>query len=507
MPMTAPAPTAVPTSPVSKPRRRWWQFSLRTLLVGMVGLSMVLALFAFQLQRARRQAAAAENIRKLGFVVEYTYRYEPGKPQLVENPVAESPISWPLVALLGTDFFHDVVDCHPPLQEQPPTSIEDVRRFWQAIEKLPKLRRIQLPNNRGNWIDGRTTTEALRNHHQLQSLLLRNGNLSGEDLQPLAGLERLEGLDVSRNRIDDAGGKYLAAMRKLKQLDLAYNQIGEEGARELAKSRSITWLNLNNNRLTVASVTHLAQMTQLEHLEVDARVNNDVLIALSKLSNLEYLGVGSGGSDRGLREICRLDKLRSLSIGGEGFTDAGVAHLVKLTELTDLSIGGKGITDEGLAAIGKLHKLERLGLSGSFTDEGLAKLASLTELRSLGIQRAPIDGTAFAKLTGLTRLEQLSLSECRVNEAGLTCILQMPRLRNLMVSSSTITGHDLGGVKWPPGAGFHQIILDSSELDDEGLMALGKITCSHLVISGSKVTAEGVKRFRKANPAVTVIGP
>jgi len=65
--MTAESTTAdVCAARETRPRRSWRQFSLRTLLLLMLVLSVCFALFAFRLQRARRQAAAVATIRKLG---------------------------------------------------------------------------------------------------------------------------------------------------------------------------------------------------------------------------------------------------------------------------------------------------------------------------------------------------------------------------------------------------------------------------------------------------------
>ena len=59
---------SAPTTP--KPRRRWLQFSLRTLMVLMLVLGCGLAWFAREVQRAWAQRDAAVAIRKLGGRVE-----------------------------------------------------------------------------------------------------------------------------------------------------------------------------------------------------------------------------------------------------------------------------------------------------------------------------------------------------------------------------------------------------------------------------------------------------
>ena len=56
--------TTAPTTP--KPRRRWLQFSLRTLMVLMLVLGCGLSWLAREVQQARAQREAAKAIGKLG---------------------------------------------------------------------------------------------------------------------------------------------------------------------------------------------------------------------------------------------------------------------------------------------------------------------------------------------------------------------------------------------------------------------------------------------------------
>jgi len=111
-------------------------------------------------------------------------------------------------------------------------------------------------------------------------------------------------------------------------------------------------------------------------------------------------------------------------------------------------------------------------------------------------------------LKTLAKLSDVSLSDCRVNDEGLACLLQLPQLRHLSVTTSTVTGHNLDELTCEAGATIVDIGLFSSEVDDAGLMEFANIpSLRRLDIRQSKVTAEGLDQFRKARPMVAVQGP
>lgn len=100
-----------PQTAPPKSKRRWYQYSLRTLLVFVLVWSIACSWFAVERQQAKRQRAAAEAIVKFGGSVLYEYQtvlyedsiHKSGSP-VIGDP--SSP-SW-LRNLLGQDFFHNV---------------------------------------------------------------------------------------------------------------------------------------------------------------------------------------------------------------------------------------------------------------------------------------------------------------------------------------------------------------------------------------------------------------
>ncbi len=74
-----------------KPKRRWFQFSLRALLVFVLPTSIGMSWFGVRLHRVRRQRGAVKAIQKAGGWVNYEEPEPWGPPWLRE--------------LLGDDFF------------------------------------------------------------------------------------------------------------------------------------------------------------------------------------------------------------------------------------------------------------------------------------------------------------------------------------------------------------------------------------------------------------------
>ena len=90
------------TTPSSKRRaRRFLQFSLRSLLVFVLLVSIGMSWLGVKLERARRQREAAEAIRGLGMEVSYDHNYHP-------SCTGPSAPKWAR-AIFGDDFFSDVV--------------------------------------------------------------------------------------------------------------------------------------------------------------------------------------------------------------------------------------------------------------------------------------------------------------------------------------------------------------------------------------------------------------
>jgi hypothetical protein len=170
-----------------KPKRRWYQYSLRTLMIFVTMFAVMCSWFAVKMQQARRQREAVEAIQRIGGLVEYDYEMAPYTGTLADCP-RRGPL-W-LRTLFGDDFFSDVVYVI----------------FMQANVTEADL-------------------EHLKALPRLQQLFLNNPQVTDAYLERLKGLNSLHWLDLDYAQITDAGLEHLKGLIHLYRLSLDDTQI------------------------------------------------------------------------------------------------------------------------------------------------------------------------------------------------------------------------------------------------------------------------------------------
>ena len=343
-------PKLDPAGAHEKPRlRRWYQYSLRSLLGTAIVVGLAMTWLVAQKRNADRQRAVVESILEGGGSVRYDYQYDESGDEITSAEPPQPPGPHWLRRLLGDDFFANVVYADIP------SGIKDV----DALTHL----RLALTNDR---------------------------RFSDADLKPLGSLTKLEMLEVGDfSQITDTGMAYLGDLRSLRFLGLDNTRITDAGLKHLANLDRIQDLSLLGTR--VSDLRPLEKMTGLKKLDLIGTLVDDAsLKTLAHFGRLEELGLTyTQVHGEGLSRLTSCRNLRLLSLGSTLITDTCLKHIAAVSQLESLYLERTAVTDKGIDSLCRLSNLRRLALTDDdVTDAGLKKLSVLTHLQDL-----QVDGT------------------------------------------------------------------------------------------------------------------
>jgi hypothetical protein len=231
----------------TKPKRRWFRFSLRMLLVAMTTLCIWLG---FKVAAARRQKEAVAVTREAGGYIFFDDEMvpipgQPGRlapysaiPAIAKRSIPEPAPPGPawLRDWLGDEYFRNIYEI----------SIGDQHFITEAdlrlIVTLPSVRIIFLTNPK-IVAKGSETKRALNdsdlaafeNLRQLRELVLESHDITNVGIKHLRNLTNLELLSLYDTDISDAGLQYLGGLVNLKHLKLRGSRVTSEGIHELQK--------------------------------------------------------------------------------------------------------------------------------------------------------------------------------------------------------------------------------------------------------------------------------
>jgi hypothetical protein len=221
------------SQPVEKPvkrKLRWYQFSLRSLLIFVTLFAVACSWFAVKMGQAKRQREAIQVIQKAGGNV--AYDYEETAPRTRSSSGKPWEPEW-LSKLLSEDFFHDPV--YFSLSGSPKDE-----GWLKAVNSLPSLK----------------------------TLLLWSENISNQTLDHLAELPNHEELHLTGSSVTDQGLKNMSKFPKLRWLVMNGTRIGDSGVAYLRNPIILEELVLTDTRVSDAAIPDLSSMTTLQLLDV-----------------------------------------------------------------------------------------------------------------------------------------------------------------------------------------------------------------------------------------------
>lgn len=225
----------------SKPKLRWFQFSLRTLLIFVTVCAIPCSWVTVKKQEVSRQRKVMAAIETLGGRV--TWDSTPWGPV------------W-LGFLLGDDFYGHIAGV-------------DFGHCWKV---------------------GNSDLHCLDGLDQLKTLSLHRTKVTDAGLQNIEGLTHLEELDITSTRITDAGLEHIQRLKKLRRLRLG------DGVHP-----SSIYDDEQVGKITDAGLLHLKELSELEELLVDQLGITDAgLEHLAELKSLKLLRLpGYAGGEEG----------------------------------------------------------------------------------------------------------------------------------------------------------------------------------------------------------------
>ena len=288
----------------------------------------------------------------------------------------------------------------------------------------------------------------------LEDLVLDESNVTDDDLAALVTLADLRRLSLVHTAITDKGLSHLSGLPRLKTLvlDSSY-RVTDDGLVAVGEIDSLEDVSLLDTPVTLPPLValsgrHTTLQINSSHGVLGNRklalsgteISDEGLLRLHNAVELEGIELPSRITDRGLRHLHGLSKLKYLVFAGTRITDRGFGDLIdRSPPLTELDISGCGsLTDTGMALVARLPHLTHLQADN--TDAGpklLAAAAQLDKLELLSLNECHgVNNNAFRLLldgSPRNHLKFLRLSGTLVTEASLQSLLQnqFPGLKGL----------------------------------------------------------------------------
>ena len=240
-----------------------------------------------------------------------------------------------------------------------------------------------------------------------RSISFSNNFLTYFNLESLAGLNKLEKLDLGGNQLTVLNPEAFAGLNNLKKLNLASNQL-EDISGAFRPLVNLEELNLVNNRLNTLNSEAFAGLNNLKKLNLSLEV-------VYRSGPTKYNKIKSVSE----KAFNQLNKLEELDLGGNQLTFLNPEAFAGLNNLKKLNLASNQLEDIS-GAFRPLVNLEELNLTGNLlnsldpkTFTGLANLKKLHLYSSKITEIAP--GT-FATLLHLTHLNLGQNPELKLKE-------------------------------------------------------------------------------------------
>jgi hypothetical protein len=196
----------------SRPKQRWFRYSLRTFLIA---ITVICLWLGWKISGARQQHRIVFAVQELGGSVKYDF--EPPVDDVFGKPLWPAESTW-IDKLFGLDFDHDIVEV-----DLTNTNVTD-----ETLQSMQRLWRLAFLDLSCSHITAQGFAD-LSNVKQLRELNLTQTQASDRDLQDIKSISSLILLHLSYNPITDKGLEGLEKLPHLRELDLDHTQVSADG--------------------------------------------------------------------------------------------------------------------------------------------------------------------------------------------------------------------------------------------------------------------------------------
>ena len=423
----------------------------------------------------------------------------------------------------------------------PPVDVLQSNFTGVGLKALAACREL----DRFEWQFQPISAAALEELSQLPKLesLLFNSSVFTERHAMAVGKLKLRNLQIHSSRVDDSMVRHLAGMERLETLDITHNPITDQGLAELKKVTTLKKLQLQGTRVTAAGVADFQSSlpncdVQWDNPDPDRKfvdwlrtygsgVIFDVTLpdgGLHRVVSDQPLPSGSlrvqsialtgtlldQPDDAFLREFTTRSegqRLTRFMLESKSLTSARLAVYLGLPAVADLEqFGGNSpaLDDSMFDVLAKLPKLSSIEVAAEgtgITGRGLGRLKSLNSVTILQCSSLAPEG--LAELQALPNMTYVNLDGCRCTSSHVA-VLSKLKLGQLLLNSTGIDDSSakiLGEMSTLTTLGMR----DCRQFSDAGLSELKVLSrLNYINLMGTKVTATGVADFQKALPACKI---
>ena len=296
--------------------RQRFRFSMRSLLLIMTAFAVVMALFAQQVIRARRDRVAALLIQRVGGSVTYDFQNDSGDWFVTQSGILLP--NW-LRQFAGDEMFGQVVAVN----------------FW------------------GSHCQDEDLAVVCRQLDDIKSIRVARSRITAEGIEHLRHLKSLETLEVESVQLSAKGVRHLAELPQLREMRLVGTGPSREALAELPKLRALRSLFAPTD-LSDADLEAMSGMERLDELILRGSLLTDA--AIPHIGNwAEHLQtlvlIQTQLTDAGVRELVEVcaphGKLEHLGLHGAPITDEAIDDLARLSSLKYLYLGNTLISEAG----------------------------------------------------------------------------------------------------------------------------------------------------------------